>query len=278
MKCNNCNYELSDNALFCPSCGKEVIKATPEASAPARKPCPHCGTSVPITAKFCKACGKSIDASFKKSCPVCGKELNSDALFCPVCGTGTNNASKPAPSSPYVHSSQAKKSKKWIVIMLLVIAIAAAGGIFAWLYFSSNNASDDDTLPASTTAVSEKTQSEHKSKEAPEEDPEEDSEKSSVSSPSDEAAMQTSDFLFPSDSVYITASDLYGYSQEQVALIRNEIYARRGYVFQTEPYKSYFSSKEWYSPNPYFNESVFNIIEKTNKDFIVEYEKSMGWR
>lgn len=271
MKCNNCNFELSSDALFCPSCGSSVANSTNGASS--RKTCPHCQASLPLSAKFCKSCGKSITEQQKKVCTVCGSELNSDSSFCPVCGTGTSNANYPnypKSSNSYVPAVPAKSSKKWLVVLLLVFVVAVTGGIFAWLYISSNNTSEDNTLPAntSTPASTEKAQKKHE--QASDDEP--------IASHSDTEAVQTSDFLFPSDTYYITASDLYGYSQEQVALIRNEIYARHGYIFQTEPYKSYFSSKEWYSPNPYFNESVFNIIEKTNKDFIVEYEKSMGWR
>ncbi|WP_241428102.1 YARHG domain-containing protein [Clostridium sp. DJ247] len=32
-------------------------------------------------------------------------------------------------------------------------------------------------------------------------------------------------------------------SKEELALVRNEIFARHGYVFQTDPYKSYFNGK-----------------------------------
>ena len=92
------------------------------------------------------------------------------------------------------------------------------------------------------------------------------------------APEEEEEYLFPSDSEYITDSDLAGKTKEEVALIRNEIYARHGYVFNTEAYQEYFSQKEWYSPNPNFSEAVLNEIELANKDFLVEYEESRGWR
>lgn len=85
-------------------------------------------------------------------------------------------------------------------------------------------------------------------------------------------------YLFPSDTVYITESDLYGKTKDEVALIRNEIYARHGYIFKNESYKAYFSAKAWYIPNENFNENMLTPIEKMNKDFIVAYEKRKGWR
>lgn len=53
-----------------------------------------------------------------------------------------------------------------------------------------------------------------------------------------------------------------GANEEILPYIRNEVYARHGYIFQTEPYKSYFESKTWYSPNPNFSEKDFNESEK----------------
>lgn len=94
----------------------------------------------------------------------------------------------------------------------------------------------------------------------------------------DNTPIEKNDYLFPSDTVYITESDLKYKSKDEVAMIRNEIYARHGYVFQTEPYKSYFAAKDWYYPNSNFSEALFNNIEKSNKEFIVQYEKKMGWR
>jgi len=85
-------------------------------------------------------------------------------------------------------------------------------------------------------------------------------------------------FMFPSDSRYITYSDLNGMTKDEVALLRNEIYARHGYIFQSEAYSSYFENMSWYYPNPDFDESLFNSIEKKNKETIVAFETDMGWR
>ena len=49
-------------------------------------------------------------------------------------------------------------------------------------------------------------------------------------------------------------------------------------VLLQEEYADYFSEKDWYVPNPYFDESDFNDIEMYNKDFIVDYEAKRGWR
>ena len=80
-------------------------------------------------------------------------------------------------------------------------------------------------------------------------------------------------YIIPDSSVRrLTISELYGYSPETLALIRNEIYARNGYVFSKQKYRDYFSSKLWYNPNPDFNEGVLNEIEKYNIQLIKSLE------
>lgn len=80
-------------------------------------------------------------------------------------------------------------------------------------------------------------------------------------------------FIIPDSSVRkLTKSELSGFSSATLALIRNEIYARNGYVFQKQKYQDYFGSKLWYSPNPNFNESWLNSVEKYNVQLIKSME------
>lgn len=91
----------------------------------------------------------------------------------------------------------------------------------------------------------------------------------------------SSDYILPSDQRYITKEELDALTREEVELARNEIYARHGYVFKTEKYAQYFSSKAWYHPNPEYDsldDTQFTEIEKKNRDLIVDYETEKGWR
>ncbi|AGY76882.1 YARHG domain-containing protein [Clostridium autoethanogenum] len=69
----------------------------------------------------------------------------------------------------------------------------------------------------------------------------------------------------------LTSNDLKGMSKKQLALARNEIFARHGYTFPTEPYKSYFASKSWYKPNPnYTNDGKeLSALERHNVKVIL---------
>ena len=82
----------------------------------------------------------------------------------------------------------------------------------------------------------------------------------------------SSDYFFPSDTVLLTTNDLIGKSKEELSFMRNEIFARKGYIFKTEPYKSYFTAKSWYKPNPDFSYDMLNSTEIQNVEFIQQFE------
>ena len=52
--------------------------------------------------------------------------------------------------------------------------------------------------------------------------------------------------LWPTDTKTITTDDLSKLTQNEVAAVRNEIYARHGYTFTTDEWKIFFASAEWY--------------------------------
>ncbi|WP_244834528.1 YARHG domain-containing protein [Clostridium sp. BJN0001] len=84
------------------------------------------------------------------------------------------------------------------------------------------------------------------------------------------------DYILPySDYIYLTDNDLKDLNKEELALARNEIFARHGYVFNEKQYKDYFEAKSWYFPNPDFKgtDSELNDREIANYKLILEWEK-----
>ena len=82
-------------------------------------------------------------------------------------------------------------------------------------------------------------------------------------------------YIYPSDTTLLTNEQLKTLSREDLALIRNEIYARKGHVFTTDKYISYFSSKTWYKPLGAVAWADFNDIEKANIKLIKAYESGI---
>ncbi|MBR2835831.1 MAG: YARHG domain-containing protein [Coriobacteriales bacterium] len=89
-------------------------------------------------------------------------------------------------------------------------------------------------------------------------------------------SAQKDSCVFPqSSSVLLDEDDLAGCSAVDLFFGRNEIYARHGYIFNTEYIADYFNQKTWYNPTTpadQFNESVLSYIEQTNIGFILAHE------
>ncbi len=83
---------------------------------------------------------------------------------------------------------------------------------------------------------------------------------------------------------YVTDSDLDGLSRNDVVLAKNEIYARHGRAFNTQWIREYFEGTSWYEEtysSDYFDSnlasSTLNAYEKTNVQYILDYEKRKGY-
>lgn len=98
-----------------------------------------------------------------------------------------------------------------------------------------------------------------------------------ISAPAETEETTDDDYIFPSDRQYITEADMTGWDQNTALLARNEIYARHGYVFQTQEIQNYFAAKDWYTPNPSYDGSGLSDVEKANVDAILAYEQKNGW-
>ncbi len=71
----------------------------------------------------------------------------------------------------------------------------------------------------------------------------------------------------------IKSEELDGLFAEDAKILRNEIFARHGKVFKDKELKDYFSSFDWYKPDPKFKETSLNKTEKKNVATIYTYEK-----
>lgn len=88
------------------------------------------------------------------------------------------------------------------------------------------------------------------------------------------------DYIFwDSNNRYLTDADVAGLSLQQLNYARNEIYARRGYIFQSQELRNYFESKHWYYgtiASGQFSTSVFNEYEQANLVFLKRWEYSLN--
>lgn len=66
-----------------------------------------------------------------------------------------------------------------------------------------------------------------------------------------------------SSSEYLSYADLENYSDDEIQMMINEIYARHGNTFETESIQSYFSAQDWYEPQE----------SKTDEDIVAEFNE-----
>ncbi len=70
----------------------------------------------------------------------------------------------------------------------------------------------------------------------------------------------------------LSPNDLSGLSKEDLKIMRNEIFARHGYIFKTPEMKSYFEAQPWYHGQYEDVTSMLSPIEKQNVELIKKNE------
>ena len=78
-----------------------------------------------------------------------------------------------------------------------------------------------------------------------------------------------------SDSRYLRASDLSNLEHDYLVVVRNEIFARHGYIFGSDNLQTYFYCTDWYRPNPDFTNKSFNKYEHANATLCELYERKL---
>ena len=81
----------------------------------------------------------------------------------------------------------------------------------------------------------------------------------------------------------IRPEELFPLSLGELELMRNEIYARHGWVFKRPDLRNYFESQPWYRPrsdNAYYSnrqvEAELTPIERRNLQIIISRERELG--
>jgi len=70
----------------------------------------------------------------------------------------------------------------------------------------------------------------------------------------------------------LNIEDLEKYSIEDLAIMRNEVFADYGYIFKSSKWKSYFTNMDWYKPRYENVNNNLSNIEKLNVELILKVE------
>lgn len=75
---------------------------------------------------------------------------------------------------------------------------------------------------------------------------------------------------------YLSEGDLAYKSCYELKIMRNEIFARHGYIFKTPDMVAHFSSQSWYRPSSSNVSGQLSGVERSNTQLIQRYENGKG--
>ncbi|MGK0467015.1 YARHG domain-containing protein [Clostridium sp.] len=206
-------------------------------------------------------------------CYKCGYELQDGTDFCRKCGS-KNVFSDLTPNEKKSKQTKSKQSKfKNFIILGVLILLLTIG--FGGYYISVSNLFSNNSNNSKETSTKNKITSNDSTTNKTTITPNIKSEDAKTENKPDTNKIESIDsYILPeSQSEKLLDSDVSVLNKENLTLARNEIYARHGFIFKSEPYKSYFLKKSWYKPNPNFDGKLDNV-ETANIKLISKYENN----
>lgn len=203
-------------------------------------------------------------------CKNCGQELNENAKFCVYCGTET------AASKAELNLDAPSKGNN--KICLPIIIIAGAGfliviAIIIAIIFGIISHNRQEAI----TSISYDYEIEQTDDTSENILDETDSNDDMISNNDiDEDIDISSEYILAtSDTSLLSNEDLMHYTEEELRIARNEIYARHGLIFQSEDLSTHFSNTSWYNGTVSSTSEInLSSTEKQNIEIIQAFETS----
>jgi hypothetical protein len=94
------------------------------------------------------------------------------------------------------------------------------------------------------------------------------------------AAGLSNDYIVPdADIRYLSEDEISGFSLQTINYAKNEIYARRGWIFSSTELSEYFGNQAWYNPRilpSQFSETIMNEYEIANAKLLQKREYELN--
>ncbi len=159
-------------------------------------------------------------------------------------------------------NSETKTMKPWQIISIVVVTTVLAASIFTVFWINSNESDETKTPIGMADEETEIYIVDEASGAA-------------VETGSSEV-QRTNDYIVPaSASRGLRQADILHLTAGELRLARNEIFARHGYIFDSEDLQQYFQQQEWYTPDPNYDGSL-SEVEKNNAEWLLGMEEAWG--
>ena len=158
-----------------------------------------------------------------------------------------------------------------IGIAVLIVILCLVGGYFAYSKFMASDKSEELADNTVTEEVMEETPEETVTEENTNTVEEPSSEENSVQVNDDNYDLVVLDKVY--DEVINRGNEAYlnNFSSDELAIIRNTLYARNGYKFKKKEYQEYFGEKSWYNPTT-SSQNILTRNEEKLANIIKKYE------
>lgn len=254
---------------------------------------------------ICRNCNRNI-SNTDKVCPYCNavqvilRDRNGNIIEPEKDVSGTEEESarpeaerkEGSDKTGQEESGQKQKPKRRVPGLPLAVCVVFVIAVwFAVKGIGGGESSPDPSLSAGSSQLESSVDSQEESESQGQNGEEEESQETAASETEDmkdEEPQKTDHWLsiegtepeyllWDSDSRYLSSEEMKYDTAWELRLARNEIFARRGRIFQDEAIASYFSSKSWYrgtiAPDR-FDYDKLNTFEKANVLLIQELEKT----
>lgn len=256
--------------------------------------CGNCGNKLVQGDLYCQNCGEKV-TTVKNA-----EEIQEPPLantFSPPPPPFNQQQTPTQYKQQYIPNQQLPKKSRSILPIILVILfvfliITAAGGIIAYMYINNKTSETQNEVstkvekeekkvpPVNNEQTTPKTETskETEQENATEKVETENNDVSDVTGDSERNTVHDSKYFpgkYPEGSkIYLDESDLVVYyGKDELKIMRNEIFARHGYIFQTDDMRTYFSKQSWYKPERTNVDNLLSKIEKKNVLTIKSAEK-----
>jgi hypothetical protein len=228
------------------------------------KKCPQCNSIFEDENEFCQNDGSTLINSEMSQNPF--QSFSSDT---PTVITSSNdmptvvapNFQTPTPTPKVENSS----NMKWVYPLLgLLVGVIVILGFLAFSPQGSKESRSEQS--SSSEKKEEKTEQKENTIQSQSEEP-------IVERPPINNQRSAGVGRFPEGSNrYLTENDIYGKSSWDLRIMRNEIFARHGYIFKNSALRNYFMSQDWYQPKSRNVSAYLSNVEKRNVKFLKSYE------